>query len=274
MPDDLLQPPGVELFVEVVDRAGKAVTSGSAQKPLVLPIDALAGGPVSPGPGHSAVRGYFEFVDFNRFRGNDYYLLTESDFMYRIGPWLYSVRTGFGILTGRGGKVADLDPTDNAPVCPHAKDTEDKTCGHEVGFNYGYIEGEFHFGRLVGASTRLLAGHTVQGQGVGLELRLRVGSETGTNLVAGMSVFSNIGMLGLLQLEWDVIKGWPMSASVMVTNQPAGGGPTGGDIGVRLVYQVGYRAKSWLQPTLRIGYGARNIDHGGMSVGLGLVMGW
>src|SRR5207249_3120718 len=116
-----------------------------------IAVEALPGGLRSPGPGHSAVHGFFEFVDFNRFRGNDYYLLTESDFMYRLGGILYALRTGFGVLYGRGGSVDDLDRS-NDP---------EKQKGHEVGFNYGYFEGELHFHRLVGVAARILGGHTV-----------------------------------------------------------------------------------------------------------------
>ena len=206
-----------------------------------------------------ALEGYFEFVDFNRFRGNDYYLVTEADFMYRVGTWFYSVRTGFGILSGRGGRVADLDNS-NDPALQK---------GGVVGFNYGYVETEFRFHRLFAMSARLLGGQTMRGDGIGGELRMRIGNETGTNLVLGGSIASDIGALGLLQLEWDVIRGWPMSASVIVTNQPIQA-----DLGVRLVYQIGYRAKPWIQPTFRIGYDVRNIEHGGLSLGVGLVLSW
>jgi hypothetical protein len=110
----------------------------------------------------------------------------------------------------------------------------------------------------------------VNGPGLGVEIRLRIGNEMGTNFQMGGNALSDIGELGFLKLEWDVIRDLPMSASVLVGNQPAGNG----DVGVRLVYQIGYRAKSWLQPTLRIGYGLRDVNHGGLSLGFGLVMGW
>jgi hypothetical protein len=254
----LIRPPAVELFVEVVDASGPTVTDGTEAEPKSIPITTLPPGPASPGPGHSAVRVFTEWVDWNSYRFNDWHALVESDFMYRLGGTLYSVRLGFGALRGRGGKVADLDGPDTT-----------KNQGHEVGFNYGYIEGELRFGRLVGLAARLTAGETFAGPGVGAEVKLRIGPETGTNLVVGGSLVSDLGALAQLALEWDVIRLFPMSASVIVTNQPAGE-----DVGVRLVYQVALRARPWLQPALRIGYDARNIDHGGVSVGLGLVMGW
>ena len=259
-PRELVTAPSVEVFVEVF---GKEITAhhcfGDSRLPTTIPVYLLPVGPKNPGPGHSAVRGFFEFVDFNRFKGNDYYLLTESDFMYRLGGVLYSVRTGFGVLYGRGGSVNDLDRSNDPELQK----------GHEVGFNYAYVEAQLRFHRLVALSGRMLGGQTVQGDGLGGELRLRIGNELGTNLVLGGSLATDIGALALLQLEWDVVQNFPMSASVIVTNQPAKE-----DIGVRLVYQIAYRARPWIQPALRIGYDVRNIQHGGLSIGLGLVMSW
>jgi hypothetical protein len=269
LPAALVAPPAVEVWLEVIDRDGAASRVASAERPTRIEVEALPGsGPRSPGPGRSSVSGFFEFVDFNRFRGNDYYLQAESDFAYRVDKWFYAVRTGFGVLYGRGGSVADLDPKDGHACDPRAQ-MPDPACGHEVGFNYGYVEAELHFGRLFGISARLLGGQTVQGNGVGAELRFRIGNERGTNLQLGGSIISDLGALALLSLEWDVIHGWPMSATVIVSNQPADA-----DLGVRIVYQIAYRVKSWFQPALRIGYDARNVDHGGLSVGLGLVMAW
>ena len=260
LPPSEIAPPFVEVFAEAVAADGSpAAALGVPDHPQRIIVDEQPAGPTSPGPGRSAIRGYFEFVDFNRFRGNDYYLVTEADFMYRVGTWFYSVRTGFGILSGRGGRVADLDNS-NDPALQK---------GGVVGFNYGYVETEFRFHRLFAMSARLLGGQTMRGDGIGGELRMRIGNETGTNLVLGGSIASDIGALGLLQLEWDVIRGWPMSASVIVTNQPIQA-----DLGVRLVYQIGYRAKPWIQPTFRIGYDVRNIEHGGLSLGVGLVLSW
>jgi hypothetical protein len=121
----------------------------------------------------------------------------------------------------------------------------------------------------VGLVPKLLLGQTVSGPGIGGELKLRIGQETGTNLLVGGQLLKDFGAQGLLQLEWNVVRNWPMSAAVVVTNQPAQE-----NIGVRIVYQISYRARPWLQPTLRLGYNVRNIAHGGMSIGLGLIMSW
>ena len=168
--------------------------------------------------------------------------------MYRLGGILYSVRTGFGTLSGYGESVANLDERMMAP--------------RPVGINYGYVEGELRFHRLVGLAARGLAGQSRAGAGGGAELKLRIGSELGTNLIIGGAIISDFGALAQLKLEWNVIRSWPMSVTVVATNQPVQT-----DLGVRLIYQVGWRFRGWFAPTARIGYDVRNINHGGLSVG-------
>ncbi|HNN92294.1 MAG TPA: hypothetical protein PKI03_08500 [Pseudomonadota bacterium] len=246
----------VELFVGLIDTTGRqSIFAGTAEQPSDVVIEPPIGPPPPPGPNHSAVSGFFEFVDFNRFRGNDYYFNAEADFMYRLGGILYSVRTGFGTLSGYGESVANLDERMMSP--------------RPVGINYGYVEGELRFHRLVGLAARGLAGQSRAGAGGGAELKLRIGSELGTNLIIGGAIISDFGALAQLKLEWNVIRNWPMSVTVVATNQPVQT-----DLGVRLIYQVGWRFRSWFAPTARIGYDVRNINHGGLSVGLGVVMGW
>ncbi len=256
VPSRLLTAGTVELFVGLHDVMGRqSIHAGSAERPSQVVIDPPIGPPPPPGPNHSAISGFFEYVDFNRFRGNDYYFNAEADFMYRIGGVLYSVRTGFGTLSGYGESVRNLDELMLSP--------------RPVGFNYGYVEGELRFHRLVGLAARGLAGQSRAGAGGGAELKLRIGSELGTNLVIGGAIISDFGALAQLKLEWNVIRSWPMSVTVVATNQPVQT-----DLGVRLIYQVGWRFKHWFAPTARIGYDVRNINHGGLSLGLGVVMGW
>jgi hypothetical protein len=114
-----------------------------------------------------------------------------------------------------------------------------------------------------------MVGQTLSGPGVGGELKLRIGQVTGTNLQLAAYYFKDFGALGSLHLEWNVVKSVPMGAAVIVTNQPAQG-----DVGVRILYQIAFRARPWLQPALRIGIAARNIEQIGLSLGFGLITAW
>ncbi len=256
LPKDQTYAGTLEYFVILMNSQFQTYSlGGNAQEPASILIDPKPAPLPPPGPDHSALRGFFEFVDFNRFYGNDYFFKGEADFMYRLGGILYSVRTGFGTLSGLGESVHNLDDLGLAP--------------RPVGINYGYVEGELRFHRLVGIAVRGLAGQTKSGAGGGAELKLRIGSELGTNLVIGGAIISDFGALAQLQLEWNVIRNWPMSVTVVATNQPVQT-----DLGVRLIYQVGWRVRKWIAPTARIGYDVRNINHGGLSLGLGLVASW
>ena len=55
----------VELFVGLIDTTGhQSIFAGSADQPSDVVIEPPVGPPPSPGPNHSAVSGFFEFVDF------------------------------------------------------------------------------------------------------------------------------------------------------------------------------------------------------------------
>ena len=50
--------------------------------------------------------------------------------------------------------------------------------------------------------------------------------------------------------------------------------PVPEDFGVRLLADVGWRGMSWVYPSLRVSYQARDIDHVGVSGGFGLNFDW
>ncbi len=270
LPSVIVAPPSFELFMEAIGPDGEQVTSGNPLNPFEITVDPPAV-PPSTGPrGRSEIHGFFEYVDFNRFKGNDYYLVTEGDFTYRPGGWLAGVSSGFGVLYGRGGRNDDLQQLTESTLCGGGGTTRlPAACGQLAGFNYGYFETEFRFGKWVSMAPRLMIGQTVTGPGAGGELKLRIGQVNGTNLQLAASYFQNFGALGSLHLEWNVVPGWPMGAAIIVTNQPAQG-----DVGVRIVYQIAYRARPWLQPALRLGVAARNIEQIGLNLGFGLLAAW
>lgn len=260
-------PPSLEVFLEVIGADGERGAYGTSLAPHEIIVDPAPAPPQTGPRGRSEIRGFFEYVDFYRFKGNDYYLLSEGDFTYRPGGWLAGVSTGFGVLHGRGGRNENLQRLKDTAVCASAPVPPE--CGAAAGFNYGYFEMELRFGKWVSAAPRLLIGQTVSGPGAGGELKLRIGQVTGTNLQLAASYFQNFGARGSLLLEWNVIRSWPMGGAVIVTNEPAQG-----DVGVRIIYQIAYRARPWLQPALRVGVAARNIEQIGLNLGLGLITAW
>ncbi len=253
--------PGVVYFIEVVDEQGGVHHPVGDQKtPYRVNVADPPGSIRIDRSDRSQISMLCDYVDFKLDKGEDYFWMVETDFLYRVMTILYSVRVGFGVLRGEGAKVEVVQS--GQPSDP-------------VGFNYGYTELEFRFHEYFSVITRGILGlnrppdEPTGELAAGIEGKIRIGRELGTNLVMGGAFLQDVGAMGLLELSWDVIEYFPMGGRVEVTNQPVGE-----DIGVRIVYQIGLKAVDWFQPTLRLGLALRRIDHLGMSAGLGTVFRW
>ncbi|MDF1564055.1 MAG: hypothetical protein P1V51_13485 [Deltaproteobacteria bacterium] len=230
--------------------------------------------PIAPDrSGRSSVRLAYEYVDFYRFENADRYSHFTADFLYRIraragsgeGALVFhSIRAGYGGYHGRGGDTQAIEAADGDPTT----DFEDVT--EVVGFNFGYTELEFHFSPYVGMIARGLVGIDRGGMAGGGQFRLRLGREEGTNLQLGALSIGGLGETYLLQLSWDTVPRMPMSGRVEVTTHPV----VESDIGVRLIYEARYEFTPWFELGGQVGYGLRNINHGGLSAGVSTVFNW
>jgi hypothetical protein len=257
LPSEGAVEPGIEYYVELVDAAGETqLAAGSPKAPVPVEIRIAPGQEPLDTRDRSRVRLRDEYVDFNRFVGNDSYNLTEGDFLYRVYGFVHSVRVGFGIYQGYGTPKALLDEGVSEATRP-------------IGYTYGFGEVELRLHESVSVLLKASAGVTRDGLKNGIEGRLRLGSETGTSLVVGGATTANIGQRGNIELAWNAVQGWPMSAEVIVTNEPIGE-----DLGVRLIYSVGRSVTPWLDVQGRIGYQLRDINHSGLSFGLGTTFHW
>jgi len=263
IPASIMTAPGVEYFVEVSTprgTAGAAIGSPGVPHVVVVPEPPLAAASFSQLRGRSQVSittSYLDFANLDTRDGDrqDQFVLVEADFLYRLRRQLYGIRTGFGVLRGTGG-FADRVYTADDPA-------------PDSGFTYGYVEAELRKGDLVGVIVRGVVGVGSDGFGVGAEGHVRFGREDDTNLTLGLSHLQEIGFLTSLRMQWNALAGFPLGLSVALTDQP-----TGGDLGVRLTTDIGYRALSWVRPTVRIAYQARTVEHAGIGAGLGLVFDW
>ena len=105
--------------------------------------------------------------------------------------------------------------------------------------------------------------------GGGVRARLRLGPETGTNLLLGAAFTSQVGTLLEAAYSWAPHPQVPVLLAVQVTDLPI---PE--DFGVRILGDVGWRKLAWVYPSLRLSYQARDVDHAGFSGGLGLNFDW
>ena len=101
------------------------------------------------------------------------------------------------------------------------------------------------------------------------EFRARLGDPDATNLSLGINTIQDLGFFSDGRLETWPRPDMPVGISVAVTDQP-----NDGDIGVRLATDIGWRARPWVQPTVRVSWQGRSAAHSGVGGGLGLVFDW
>jgi hypothetical protein len=290
IPGSLVGDRGTEWFVETAGADGPPRAAiGSEGAPRVIEaLPDLAEAPIASGRSQIAAR--IEYVDFDGKlqQGHDQYVQAEADFTYRFLQPIHAVRLGFGTLSGEGGPkdVIDADPTG---AC---RDSSGVYRCRKVDFSYVYTEFEYRFSRLVAVMVRPQAGLLTTdrrpgdmsptrcrgtadtsdcdfGTGVGLRARVRLGAEDGTNLVLGVGATQGVGTVFEADYQWAPRPVVPVTLAVQVTDQPVIE-----NFGVRIIGDVGWRGTSWVYPSVRVSYQARDIDHAGLSGGIGLNFDW
>lgn len=259
LPGDAIAEPGTEYFVEGVKASGggSVAVIGSAEHPKDAPVDPHPVTGKQPGT-LARVDVWSEYASFNTKEANDYLFQTEGAFGWRLrDEGIRAVRSGFGVLRGKGGTLADLDQLDLPPK--------------DVGLTYGYVETEFGLGKNYGLIARPILGLREGGVTGGAQGFVRVGSDLKTNLLVGGEILGTVGLRGIVQLDWRTIPRVPIMLRSEVTNQPAG---SGGDVGARAIGQVGYEIVTDLTVNARLSYQGRTINHAGPGAGLGVSYQW
>jgi hypothetical protein len=270
IPAGSVNAPGLEYFVETVRPGG---ASGDAFASAGRPHEVEVGRPplvnvFDAAPGRirmSLQTTYLDFATFDHRKVDgrdvdrrDRFALAELDVLYRLRAPLWGVRAGFGSYRGVGGRAEGVWTEANpAPT---------------VGFQYGYVEAELRTpGARVplGAALRVIAGVGNDGFGVGGAVRLRIGDADRTNLSGSLSSIAELGFVSDLRLETWPDPRLPVGISVGVTDQP-----DQGDLGVRLATDLGWQARRWVRPTVRLSWQGRTAAHAGLGGGLGLVFDW
>lgn len=259
LPGDSITEPGTEYFVEGVSgKTGNSVAViGSASEPKDAPVEPHPVTGKRPGT-LAQVSMSSEYASFNTKAANDYVFQTEGAFGWRLRDvGIRAVRSGFGVLRGKGGSLEDLDKLGLDPK--------------NVGLTYGYVETEIGLSKNYGLIGRPILGLREGGVAGGAQAFLRVGNDLNTNLMVGGEVLGTVGYRGIVQLDWRTIPRVPIMLRSEVTNQPAG---TGGDVGARAIGQVGYEIVRDLTLSARLSYQGRTINHAGPGAGLGVSYQW
>ncbi len=288
IPADLVARPSLEYFVEAAPAAGEPVpVVGSSEAPRSIEVSETAAEPPPRITDRSRITLVAEYVDFDGelSSGFDQYYQVEADFMYRSFWPIYAVRLGFGTLSGTGGPkdVIDEDPDGCLDAAGNYR------C-RRLSYSYIYTELEHRFSRAVAVMLRPQAGLLTTDRragstadrcfgediidcdsqrGLGLRGRVRFGDETATSLVLGVGFTDGVGTLFEAAYASNALPRVPVRVAVEVTDQPIQS-----DFGVRLVGDVGFRPVSWIYPSLRLSYQARDVDHAGFSGGAGVNFDW
>ena len=256
VPADAVQSPSLEWFAEAVGPDGTRPVVGEADSPRVVEVD-----DVRPGTQRRVIgeaRLWTDYASFDVRSNNDYVWQTEGVMGARFDDvGVRAVRTGFGVYRGVGGSLQQLD-VQNMP-------------GTAVGLTYGYLETELGFAPALSLDVRGVVGLQQGGVGGGISSFLRIGSDLQTNLLLGGEVLGTIGVRGIAEFDWNSFRDFPIVLRSEVTNQPAG---ADGDVGVRLITQVGYRVLPHLVVALRGSYQGRTIQHAGPGGGAAVGYAW
>jgi hypothetical protein len=265
--------PRLEYFIEAVGPYGRAVSvvADASEPKHMQVVDPPR--PVPPARHDSVVTVWTDYAAWNLKENNDNTWQTEGYVGVRFrDTGIRALRTGFGVYRGRGGSLEELD--------------DQNLAGRSVGLTYGYLEGEFGVSHFTGIVTRLAAGLEKDGVTGGMQLLLRLGNDRSTNLLLGGEVLGTVGLRAIVELNVLTLPQVPMLFRSEVTNQPAGvpaesGGVDDpdysderGEVGARIIAQVGYRFLPALVVSVRGSYQGRTINHAGPGVGGGFTYTW
>jgi hypothetical protein len=288
IPAELVRGDKVEWFVEIGEGAGGM---GSREEPRVIAVDRDIVDP-PPAPNRTTIATSIDYVDFDGFGSDwDQYYQAEADFTYRFLKPVHAFRVGFGTLSGKGGPKDIIDLPQNQ-MNHQCRDMDGAYQCRSVDYTYVYTEVEFQPKPQVAVMLRPLAGllttDRMESTGspgrcrdaedlnscefltrLGFKARIRFGDERDTNLQLALAVTDQVGTLFEAAYNWAPKPQVPVKLAVAVTDLPVTT-----DFGVRLVTDVGWRGLSWVYPSLRLSYQARDIDHAGFSGGLGLNFDW
>lgn len=182
---------------------------------------------------------------------DDNYYRVDADFSYRL--WAYpleELRVGYSRLLGTTEEMSTASSTD-------------------AGFK---VAGWFELGLAplegIRVDARMMVMATKSGFGVGGRGELRFGDRDGSHIAVGAELLQDVGANGFVRLGWGTVPGFPMAATVEITDFPVSNEPTG----VRLYYDVAHQIADGLRLGLRIGYAAREAQVAGITGGLAATM--
>ncbi len=181
----------------------------------------------------------------------DRYYHLEAQYAYRFFRTIEELEFALGSLRG--------DLLDQAQITERRK----------VGLDYGRSAITFAFGSMFRLRTGVLLGVSTEGFEVGFDLGTILGDRDGTQLEFKGGYITGLGGNFGTRLGWATVPRVPMGASVEVTNFP-----TNDDLGVRMLFDIGYQISDAALVRFIGGYRGRTSLAGGPSLALELHYGF
>ena len=273
IPAQSVQPPGLEYFLVSVGQA-TYTHFASPERPHLVNVFRSAGEVrrarhLARHGGHRAqVRVAGEYVDYGSrdIAGKvipDRYYRVDAAVGYRVLSFpLRTLRFGYTHLIGETptGSLGDdgmCQPGDPVDVC-----------SVEAGLKGGgWFELEFVLRDGLEIDTRGMVMATQEGFNVGGRAEVRIGDSQGSHIGLGGELIADVGFSGFFRLGWGTVPGFPMAATVEVTDFPAPHRATS----VRLFYDVARSLPGGFRFGARVGYQARDQQIGGATAGLNAI---
>ncbi len=263
IPADQVRPPGLEYFIvdhfasaEHPHRVNVYQDRNSLWREHVLERRSNR---------RARVRLAAEYVDFGNREIRDHdipdrYYRLDADFSYLLLSFpLKSLRFGYTRMLGE----TPLSSRGQDTGCPAGADAE--TCTFDAGFKVGgWFELGFAIRDGIELDARGMVMATSEGFNVGGRGEFRVGLADSTHVALGGESIADVGNAAFVRLGWGTVPGFPMAATVEVTDFPAEHRAAA----VRLLYDVARPMEGGFRVGLRLGYQARDQQIGGITVGL------
>jgi len=206
-----------------------------------------------------------EYVDYGSREIREH---TIPDRYYRLDADFSYLLLGFPLKSLRFGYTRMLGST------PHSSRGQDLGCGEtasaddctfDAGFKVGgWFELRFAIRDGIELDARGMVMATSEGFNVGGRGEFRVGVEDSTHVALGGETIADVGSTAFVRLGWGTVPGFPMAATVEVTDFPAQHRAAA----VRLLYDIARPLEGGLRVGLRFGYQARDQQVGGLTAGL------
>ena len=190
--------------------------------------------------------------DGTRQRLGERYYRVEASYAHHFFSRVDRIRLGLGHLRGQSNRTA-ISVDGRPPPEPRSD---------ELGLDYGEAEILFRILDHLRLRSAVLFGFSHAGFEVGGKLSMVLGDPDGTGLDAGFSAVTTLGRTAFVRLGWLTVPSVPMGATIEVTDFP-----DGDQVGVRMLYDVGYAFDPGTSIRVNAGYRGVSSTSGGPSLG-------